>query len=682
MRKDTSKKLHFKGIIGRCVTLMLLLAMLVETMAFGVAAAANDHSSGFGGEDGNTNKTTNPDSATVGSPGSYSASFTVASVSGKKENYMFANGKDVVFFTQSYSTSAEEYDFFEMMGIKAGEKKVYEYVTVPGLGLAINYAGIDVRGKIALVSRGDITFEEKVQFAQEAGAIAVIIYNVYGDITMTIGNHAKIPAVSIGRDEGEMLAANETGTFEFNLENVAGPFMSDFSSWGLTPDLKLKPEITAHGGNIYSAVVGGEYDEQSGTSMAAPNMCGTAVLIRQYVNEKFPNLSNVEALYGCSSLESFTINGQLEEIGYRALSGCSKITEITLPDGAVSIDNEAFYNTGISKIIFRANTAIEHLGNNVFPAGQFTIDLAIPYNYKVESGAIYNKTGDTLVVVVPSDAIEFTVPKSVKYIVYGAFTRLKNLQSVSFESGSALVEICDYAFAGCQRLTTVNLPVGNDIVVGSHAFYEAFALANIDFSTITELGEYAFYRTPVTNVNLTKQNVKIGKDSFMHVLSLNSLTLGNGADIASGAFQNCGVVTVTLDGNAIIGDRAFFGCKKLMSVEAPKITAIGEASFANCQALASFDADNLVTIGDGAFFDINTDTTTLTTAVTSLAVLDLPKVETVGKYAFAYSAGIRTANLPALKSFGERSFAFCERLETITMSEAVKENPEAKEKLK
>lgn len=499
MRKDTSKKLHFKGIIGRCVTLILLLAMLVETMAFGVAAAANDHSSGFGGEDGNTNKTTNPDSATVGSPGSYSASFTVASVSGKKENYMFANGKDVVFFTQSYSTSAEEYDFFEMMGIKAGEKKVYEYVTVPGLGLAINYAGI-------------------------------------------------------------------------------------------------------------------------------------AVLIRQYVNEKFPNLSNVEALYGCSSLESFTINGQLEEIGYRALSGCSKITEITLPDGAVSIDNEAFYNTGISKIIFRANTAIEHLGNNVFPAGQFTIDLATSNNYKVESGAIYNKTGDTLVVVVPSDAIEFTVPKSVKYIAYGAFTRLKNLQSVSFESGSALVEICDYAFAGCQRLTTVNLPVGNDIVVGSHAFYEAFALANIDFSTITELGEYAFYRTPVTNVNLTKQNVKIGKDSFMNVLSLNSLTLGNGADIASGAFQNCGVVTVTLDGNAIIGDRAFFGCKKLMSVEAPKITAIGEASFANCQALASFDADNLVTIGDGAFFDINTDTTTLTTAVTSLAVLDLPKVETVGKY--------------------------------------------------
>ena len=261
-----------------------------------VVAASNDHSSGYGGENGNTNKTDNPDSATVGSPSTYPSSFTVASVSGKKDNFLIANGTDEVFFIQSYSTAAKEYDFFEMMNIKEGEKKVYEYVAVPGFGDRVNYSGIDVSGKVALVSRGDITFEEKVQFAQEAGAIAVLIYNnVYGDITMTIGNHAKIPAVSIGKDEGEMLAAKKYGTLEFDLSNKAGPFMSDFSSWGPTPDLKLKPEITAHGGNIKSAVVGGEYDEMSGTSMAAPNMCGITVLIRQYVNEKFPGLSATEA---------------------------------------------------------------------------------------------------------------------------------------------------------------------------------------------------------------------------------------------------------------------------------------------------------------------------------------------------------------------------------------------------
>ena len=262
-----------------------------------IVAASNDHSSAYGGENGNTNKTENPDSATVGSPSTYSAAMSVASINGNKDYYMLANGDQTIFFTESFNLAAKEYDFFEMLGIKEGERVTYEYVTVPGLGLAVNYTGLDLNGKIALVKRGDISFEEKVQFAQEAGAIAVIIYNnVVGDIVMTIGNNAKIPAVSIGKDAGDILSSQPTGTIEFDRSNVAGPFMSDFSSWGPAPDLTLKPDITAHGGNILSAVIGG-YDEQSGTSMAAPNMCGITVLIRQYVKDKFsPNgeLSTVE----------------------------------------------------------------------------------------------------------------------------------------------------------------------------------------------------------------------------------------------------------------------------------------------------------------------------------------------------------------------------------------------------
>lgn len=48
--------------------------------------------------------------------------------------------------------------------------------------------------------------------------------------------------------------------------------MSDFSSWGVTLDLELKPEIAAPGGNIYSAVLNNAYATMSGTSMASPHM--------------------------------------------------------------------------------------------------------------------------------------------------------------------------------------------------------------------------------------------------------------------------------------------------------------------------------------------------------------------------------------------------------------------------
>lgn len=256
-----------------------------------IVAASNDHSSGYGSENGNTNKTDNPDSATVGAPSTYEAAMSVASINGNKDKYMLANGNLEVFFFEAVNQSVKKYDFFDMLGVTKDNPIVeYEYVTIPGYGYAINYSGLELEGKIALVRRGDITFEEKVQYAYEAGAAGVIIYNnVFGDITMTVGNDLKIPTISIGKDEGDAMAAYPTGTLLFNYNNLAGPFMSDFSSWGPTPDLKLKPEITAHGGNILSAIPGGEYEELSGTSMAAPNMAGIVVLIRQYVNELVKN---------------------------------------------------------------------------------------------------------------------------------------------------------------------------------------------------------------------------------------------------------------------------------------------------------------------------------------------------------------------------------------------------------
>ncbi len=258
-----------------------------------LTAASNSYSSGFGGAQGNTNLVTNPDSSTVGSPSTYAQTLSVASISGVKSRYLIANDETVIFFKESNSINGKEGDFFKelysRLGKNINEDIELEYVLVPGVGKRVNYSGIDVKGKIALVRRGDNSFEDKALQAKNAGAVACIIYNnIDGDIIMSMGKTDHIPTISISKDDGTKLAETPNGTFKISYNNQAGPFMSDFSSWGPTPDLKLKPEITAHGGNIKSSIPGGKYDELSGTSMATPNLCGVMVLIRQFLKEKYP----------------------------------------------------------------------------------------------------------------------------------------------------------------------------------------------------------------------------------------------------------------------------------------------------------------------------------------------------------------------------------------------------------
>ncbi len=256
-----------------------------------VVAASNSYSSAYGSEaNGNLGLTSNPDTGTVGSPGTYEGVLSIASIAGEETPYL-KYGKTIIYFDESTNAASEENDFYEAL-LGDNDSKTYEFVVVPGVGRSVDYTGLNVEGKIALVRRGDNTFEEKAQIAQKQGAAGVIIYNnVSGEIKMNVGD-ATIPVCSIAQNDGEMLAATGGGKLKFSKEQTAGPFISEFSSWGPTPSLNIKPELTGHGGNILSSVTGGGYDRLSGTSMACPNLAGVVILMRQYVQEKFPEIAD------------------------------------------------------------------------------------------------------------------------------------------------------------------------------------------------------------------------------------------------------------------------------------------------------------------------------------------------------------------------------------------------------
>ena len=256
-----------------------------------VVAASNSYSSAYGSEaNGNLGLTTNPDTGTVGSPGTYEGVLSVASINGVETPYLM-HGDTIIYYDEANNGAAEERNFVEdLLGDQ--ESMEYEYVIVPGVGRSADYTGTDVNGKIALVRRGDNTFEEKALIAEAQGAAGIIIYNnVSGEIKMNVGD-AKLAVCSISQDNGEMLVAAGNGKIKIAKSQTSGPFISDFSSWGPTPSLNIKPEITGHGGNILSSVTGGGYDRLSGTSMACPNLAGVIILLRQYVVENFPDIAN------------------------------------------------------------------------------------------------------------------------------------------------------------------------------------------------------------------------------------------------------------------------------------------------------------------------------------------------------------------------------------------------------
>lgn len=231
----------------------------------------------------------NPDYGVVGAP---SVSYDSISVASYENSYMDVDAANV---------SIDGGETAQVMYLSAGQTPPtvgtsYELVYA-GLGNPADFEGKDLEGKFALVQRGSIGFVDKAVNAQNAGAAGVIIYNnTDGTVNMASDASITIPQLFMLKSDGDRFAAALQGgqavTVSFGgekmtVDNSEAGKMSAFSSWGVTPNLDFKPEITAPGGQIYSTADHNEYQIMSGTSMAAPHVSGGSALVLQRVDEEF-----------------------------------------------------------------------------------------------------------------------------------------------------------------------------------------------------------------------------------------------------------------------------------------------------------------------------------------------------------------------------------------------------------
>ena len=258
--------------------------------------------------------------------GSYSTSYALNNISCSDGTYNYKindriisrTGLDAVdgsstLYNVDTTRLSKEYRFNSFIG-----KGKYEVVVIPNYGSKEDYEGLDLKGKIALVKRGDIAFYEKIDAAMNANAAGLIIYSQGNESSETpyfgyeiqesdldkglptfIQNgktyydyrKINIPvSVMPHEDATNLLKGNDTKYLTFYQDEI-----SSFSSQGGDPSLSLKPDFIAPGSNIFGAATYGasvennqvnsqnkgyytdKYIFKNGTSMATPNAMGAYI---------------------------------------------------------------------------------------------------------------------------------------------------------------------------------------------------------------------------------------------------------------------------------------------------------------------------------------------------------------------------------------------------------------------
>ena len=318
-------------------------------------------------------------------------------------------------------------------------------------------------------------------------------------------------------------------------------------------------------------------------------------------------------------------------------------TTIIVSSDVTIIPNYAFntdptYNphnssaTNLVTVTFNSNSQCTTIGSHAFYKCTSLTSINIPDSVTTISDRVFEYC---------TSLTSINIPNSVTNIGTAFIAHSSNLQTVTFESGSQLIDMGTYAFYYCTALTSINIP-----------------------DSVTSIGEYTFENcTSLTSINIPDSVITIGEYAFYKCTSLTSINIPNTVQsIASHAFESCSSLTsINIPDNeyfTIINYRTFRYCSSLLSVHIPSnVTEIAASAFNDSTSIntLTFASDSqLEKIDDYAFQGAHITEIEIPASVTyisgfngtKLTSVILPDGVTTIGYAAFYKSTITTIYIP------------------------------------
>ena len=397
---------------------------------------------------------------------------------------------------------------------------------------------------------------------------------------------------------------NGSSVLQFGFNDPDGVFALD--------DISLQwTDMPVHGWFSYTTNNDGTFN------ITGCSGCGGALIFPGWINltnvtsignNAFQNnTSLISVTFAGNGLTSITFatnvtmnSSHVTTIGSAAFSGCTGLTNVSLPNSLTNLGSCAFSNcTSLTNVTMGTN--LISIGTNAFQSCTALAGIVIPNSVTSLGSSTFSNC---------ISLANVTIGTNVTRIGNSAFQNCASLTSVTIPG--SVTNLGGSAFASCAGLT--NATIGTNVAnLGSCAFSNCTSLAAVYFQGNAPSADSTVFTNDPATVYYLPGTTGWNASTFdgRPAVLLNPpylCTTTNGAITIIGYTGSGGAVTIpgTINNLPVtaISSGAFQNCASLTSVTIPaSVTNIADTAFQNCSSLAGvYFLGNAPSLGGASVF--------------------------------------------------------------------------------